>query len=246
MFLDENTREKGVKMKKILLLICLIFAFPAFSSTLEDDYKELSAELAFLKIKTAANLNILAPYIEKGNSVAMFLAAQMYESGELITKDEKKAFALYLKSAEKNPEAQFAVANMYMSGKGDEISLEKALEYYTKAFVNGDEKLKTLAEERIAQIKEIQKKELILKEMEAKALSAEPQAMLGLSEFCLSQGNVICAYVWLSLSRQMKAFEKTYSELDKAILQLTGSMTMAQLTQAEEEISTLEKILPKE
>jgi hypothetical protein len=41
----------------------------------------------------------------------------------------------------------------------------------------------------------------------------------------------------------MPEFEKTYSDLDKALSELTGFMTMTQLTQAEEEISKLQKIL---
>ena len=68
--------------------------------------------------------------------------------------------------------------------------------------------------------------------------------MIELSEFCLSQRNFVCSYVWLSLSRQMREFENSYQDLDKVILDLTGIMTIQELTQAEEEISKLQKLLP--
>ena len=150
-----------------------MFTLPVLASSLEDDYKELLPDIEFLNIQTAANLKILEPYIQKGNAVAMYMAAQMYESGELISKDETKAFELYLKSADKNPASQFAVANMYVAGKGCEPSLEKAIDYYQKAALNGDESLKTSAEQKIAELQNIQKKEALLKEIEIKALSAE-------------------------------------------------------------------------
>ena len=233
-------------MKKFLLFICFMCVLPTWASSLEDDYKELLPDIEFLNIQTGANLKILEPYIEKGNAVAMYMAAQMYENGELISKDETKAFELYLKSADKNPASQFAIANMYVAGKGCEQSLEKAIEYYQKAAVNGDESLKISAERKIAELENIQKKEAILKEMEIKALSADPQAMIGMAEFCVLQENFICSYVWLSLARQMPAFANAYSDLDKSLSKLMGFMTMSQLTQAEEEISTLQKFLPKE
>ena len=108
-------------LKRFFLILCFVFSYPAICASLEEDYKELLPEIEFLNIQTGANIKILEPYIEKGNSVAMYLLAQMYETGDVIEKNEQKAFELYLKSAQKNPDAQFAVANMYLKGKGTEV-----------------------------------------------------------------------------------------------------------------------------
>ena len=229
-------------MKRFLFFTCLFFTFSSNATTLEEDYALLAPNVEFLKIQTSVNLKLLEPYIEQGNSVAMYLAAQIYEKGELVEKDEKKAFDLYLESAKKNPDAQYAVANMYVEGKGTKASITDAIKYYKMAAQNCEGKIKSDAQNKLEELAKLERKANLLTELRNRALTAEPNAMIKLAEFCLSQENFICTYVWLSLCLQKEEFKENYTILENALSDLTGFMSMPQLTEAEEEIKQLQVI----
>lgn len=233
-----------MKISYIALSLCLC-ASGAFCSTLQEDYQEIAPQMEMLNIQSAASVGLLEPLIEKGNSVAMYLAASMYEEGKAVEKDEKKAFELYLKSAEKNPLSQMAVANMYANGRGTEISADKAIAYYEKVLSSDDEKLKDEAKDKIAKIKAVQDKENTIKETELRALAADPESMLEMAEFCVTQENFTCAYVWLTLSYNHPAMKANQDDLLKAIKEVAGQMTMPQLMEGAKKVNELQPILQK-
>lgn len=229
-------------MKIIVLFFSLFFSVSlGFASTLEEDYQEIAPEMDMLSLQSPAVLNLLEPYIQKGNSVAMFLAASFYEEGSFVEKDEKKAFELYLKAADKNPLAQMAVANMYAFGHGTEISIVDAMLYYDMVLKSNEETLKPLAAERIIFLNDILEKQEQTEKMEELALQGDPNAMLGLSQFCLGVENFVCAYIWLNLCQKHPAFTDSVDELQKIIDKLIGEMTMPQITEAEEELQKIQK-----
>lgn len=231
-------------MKVIYLFFSLFFITNiAFSGSLEEDYKELEPEINMLSIQSPAVLNLLEPYIQKGNSVATYLAASIYEKGSFVEKDEEKAFQLYLKAAEKNPLAQMAVANMYAFGRGTKVSIIDAMLYYDKVLKSNEENLKQLASEKIILLNNILETEEQIEKIEEAALQGNPNAMLGISQFCLGIEELVCAYIWLNLSQKHPAFADSVDELQKIIDELTGEMTMAQLTEAEEKLQKIQKNL---
>ncbi|MBP5534493.1 MAG: sel1 repeat family protein [Alphaproteobacteria bacterium] len=230
---------------KVFCLLLILMASSVFASTLEEDYRELEPQMDMLSIQTSAVLNLLEPYIQKGNSVAAYLAASIHEKGRLVEKDDKKALELYIKASDKIPQAQMKVGNMYAFGHGTDVSFADAITYYEKVLASDDEKLKTEAAERIIILNDIIEKEKIIKEKEMLALSGDPVSMLDVVYLCLSIDNPICAYVWLSLSLKHPAFEQSTNELQNMLDRLSGEMTIPQIMTAEEELQKITQALKK-
>lgn len=233
-------------MKAFILIFSLFFmANSVFASTLEEDLAEIKPQMDMLSVQTPAVLNLLDPLVQKGNAIAAYLAATIYENGRLVEKDEAKALELYIKAAEKMPKAQMKVAGMYAFGQGTEISFPHAIAYYGEVLKCDDENLKREAAERIIILGDIIKKEQAIKEREDAALKGEAGAMLDVANLCLSIDNFVCAYVWLSLSKKHPAFEKSAEELQDMIDRLSGEMTMSQIMEAEGELQKINQAAKK-
>lgn len=67
---------------------------------------------------------------------AICLLAECYEKGEGVSRDETKAFSLYLEGSEYNDYAAAKVGLFYEEGRIVEKDLQKAYEYYEKATAN--------------------------------------------------------------------------------------------------------------
>ena len=71
---------------------------------------------------------------EQGEPVAQYCIGIMYENGDGVEKDYKKAKEWYEKSAKQgNVEALVSLAIMYEEGKGVEPDFKKAISWYKKA-----------------------------------------------------------------------------------------------------------------
>lgn len=70
------------------------------------------------------------------NCPAICNLAECYEKGEGVTRDEPKAFALYLDGSKYDDYSAAKVALFYEEGRVVEKDLEKAYEYYSKATAN--------------------------------------------------------------------------------------------------------------
>ena len=223
------------------LLLLLFFVFPLHASTLEEDYAQLKPYQQLMVFPNTATINLLTPYAEKGNAVAAYILAAIYEEGKAVPKDENKAFELYLLSAQKNPLAQMAVANMYVSGRGTQINLEEAIHFYDMVIASNNEKIKEEAGINKTKLQQIIQTQNTLNELEKNALLSNPMAMMQMAELCLASENTVCGYIWLSLCRQNALFEQSFERIDDAIEELIPMMTMDELTTAEEEISLIQK-----
>ncbi len=233
-------------MKLFFITLSLIlFVFNAQSSTLQEDYQQIAPDMEMLMLQSSASLMLLEPYIAQGNSVAAFLAGSIYEEGQVVDKDEKKAFELYLKASDKNPQAQMAVANMYVDGRGTEHSIPQAMRYYEKVLNSDDEKLKETAALKIIILNQILENQKNLETLEIMALSGDPQSMKILSQFCLSKQDFICSYTWLALCQEHPAYKDSVEQLQDALETMMGEMTMSQISQAEDEIEKLKPIVFK-
>ncbi|MBO5997629.1 MAG: sel1 repeat family protein [Alphaproteobacteria bacterium] len=233
-------------MKRFGLFLFIVFtAHLAFATTWEEDYKELEPHADMLTIQTSAVLNLLEPYIQKGNAAAAYIAAAIHEQGKLVEKNEEKAFELYLKAAEKNPYAQMKVASMYTFGHGTDISFDDAMAYYEKVLRCDNANLRKEAAERIILLDDIIKKEEIIKEKQQLALSGDPTAMLEIVNICLSIDNYVCAYIWLTLSKKHPAFAQSEDDLQNMIDRLSGEMTMSQIMKAEDELGKISQAAKK-
>lgn len=94
-------------------------------------------------VKIGLNFNIekqLVKVANEGNPVHQFELGVAYYEGELIEKDDKKAFQWILKSAEQGySNAQLFLGAMYNEGVGVDQSDEKTLEWWIKAAEQGNE-----------------------------------------------------------------------------------------------------------
>ena len=71
---------------------------------------------------------------DQGHSKAQFNLGQMYQNGDGVTMDDKKAFEWYTKSAEQGyAGGQYSLGYMYRNSKGVTKDLKKAVECFTKA-----------------------------------------------------------------------------------------------------------------
>lgn len=230
---------------KAFCLFLIFMACGAFAGTLEEDFKELEPQKDLLAVQSSAVLNLLEPYIEKGNSVAAYLAANIHEKGRLVEKNEEKALELYKKASDKMPQAQMKTGDMYAFGHGTKVSFVDAMVYYEMVLRCDDEKLRTEAAEKIIILNDIMQKEKAIKEKEMLALNGDPTAMLDIANLCLSIDNFVCAYVWLSLSQKHPTFEQSANQLQDMIDRLSGEMTMSQIMEAEEELQKINQAAKK-
>jgi uncharacterized protein len=76
---------------------------------------------------------------EQGNAIDQFNVGTMYDYGQGVTKNYKKAIFWYTKAAQQGFfKAQHNLGVMYENGKGVPQDFKKAIYWYTKAAENGD------------------------------------------------------------------------------------------------------------
>ncbi len=86
-------------------------------------------------------LKILTKAHQLGNENASFEIAKMYDMGNAITQDYKKAFFWYEKSAiSGNSRAMYNLASMYTSGDGVDVSIPKATYWLKKSAALGNKR----------------------------------------------------------------------------------------------------------
>ncbi|MGJ8580747.1 MAG: tetratricopeptide repeat protein [Psychromonas sp.] len=84
-------------------------------------------------------VKIWLPLAEKGDAPAQYTIGWMYESGQGVKQDLKKAVYWYKKSAQQEYEAaQYVLGTLYEKGSGVEQNSETALRYYLLAAKQGD------------------------------------------------------------------------------------------------------------
>jgi len=136
-------------MARLFFLTVMLFAlagstfwYLAHDSTLKKGAMETLAK--FSKIKK------IQPLADAGNAEAQYKLAAIYETGDGASKNQKKAFDWYLKSAEKGFGAsQYKVGSMYASGVGVRQNFFMAAKWYRLAATFNKN---TLAEFRLGEL----------------------------------------------------------------------------------------------
>ena len=104
-------------IKLLMLLISLVLTFPVQADSTLDITKKA----------------------KQGDSEAQYNLALMYDNGDGIPKNEKKALHWYLESAKQgDSEAQLKLALMYIEGDGTPKNEKKALHWFTESAKQGD------------------------------------------------------------------------------------------------------------
>jgi TPR repeat protein len=104
---------KGVKMKKLLIILVLLFSCVAWAGDVED------AGAAFDKKDYATAIQKYKAAGIKGDALAQGMVGAMYEEGLGIKKNSAEAVKWYkLAAAQGNASAQINLGLMYDDGKG--------------------------------------------------------------------------------------------------------------------------------
>lgn len=126
-------------MKIFSPLVILTVALPLLSG-------QVAAQVRFSEGYEAAHsgnykkaVKIWLPLAKKGDAPAQYTIGWMYESGQGVKEDLKKAVYWYKKSAQQEYEAaQYVLGTLYEKGSGVEQNSEIALDYYLLAAKQGD------------------------------------------------------------------------------------------------------------
>lgn len=88
----------------------------------------------------ARAIRAATPEADKGNTDAIMTLAKLVFDGTGFPKDEKKAFAMYMRAANLgDPVAQLSVASLFETGRGTQVNTSAALVWYQKAAAQGNE-----------------------------------------------------------------------------------------------------------
>jgi len=118
-----------MKTKILLTLIFLSLSSGLMAQNAEQLYNQGKALYDAGKFTQA--FPIMLKSAEKGNKKAQYRLGRMYDKGEGVHEDNKKAFAWYLKAATQgHPKAQFQVGRCYKKGKAVAKDPEKAFKYF--------------------------------------------------------------------------------------------------------------------
>jgi TPR repeat protein len=122
-------------MRKLLVLIALIFAHTAWSGDMEDGwaaYDRKDYATAFTKFRSAAQL---------GNAAAQALVGMMYDEGIGVAQDYKEAVRWYQLAAQQGyADAQYNLGIMYKDGQGITQDYKEAVRWYKLAAQQGHAK----------------------------------------------------------------------------------------------------------
>ena len=134
-------------MRKILLAVVMLFSFSG-----------VQAECVYLSIPAECQAEA-----EKGNAIAQYILGFMYENGEGVSQDYRKAEKWYYKAAEQGiADAQYNLGKMYADSSGATQDYVMSHMWFSIAGENGDQdafnKRDSVAEKMTpSQIQEAQK-----------------------------------------------------------------------------------------
>lgn len=122
------------KLTPALIFLSLVYSSSVFSRAEFDDGYKATQEGNYERA-----ISLWKPLAEKGDAAAQYTLGWMYESGQGIEKDDKKAALWYTKSAQQgNMAAQYVLATMYSKGRGVIQNTAQAINWYTQAANQGD------------------------------------------------------------------------------------------------------------
>lgn len=105
----------------------LLSSFPAQAGLLEgrQAYIEKNWEKAIVELR---------PLADGGDAEALFLLGNMYNDGNGVTRDHRRAMELFQASAGREyPAAMVSIATMYATGLGVERSWKETVDWYSRA-----------------------------------------------------------------------------------------------------------------
>ncbi len=125
MFINGNPMKA---ISSLLLVASLIFPVPAMLATFEDGW-DLMYQGDFDKA-----YKIFFELSESGDPYGTFGLGVMYQFGNGVEKDEKKAMEYYVEAANEDVvEAMHNIGYLYQHGKGVDVDLKEAIKWYGKA-----------------------------------------------------------------------------------------------------------------
>ena len=125
MFINGNPMKA---ISPLLLIATLIFPVPAMLATFEDGW-DLMYQGDFDKA-----YKIFFELSESGDPYGTFGLGVMYQFGNGVEKDEKKAMEYYVEAANEDVvEAMHNIGYLYQHGKGVDVDLKEAIKWYGKA-----------------------------------------------------------------------------------------------------------------
>jgi len=113
---------------KALVLAGVLLASPFAHATLEDGIRAANEGEFAVALKEFQYL------ADKGFAPGIYELAKLYEGGYGVTRDYRKAAALYQQGVKKNhPDSMFALAVLYDEGKGVKLDHQMAVTLFEKA-----------------------------------------------------------------------------------------------------------------
>lgn len=121
-----RAEEKGVLAAKTALTVIGSYGYENLvKAELGEKRAQFEMALEYLSKSSSLDKTIALEWLqasaEQSYGPALFKLGKMYESGEIVEKNQQKAFDAYLEAAKlNNPDAQYAVSKMYKNGIGVE------------------------------------------------------------------------------------------------------------------------------
>ncbi len=125
-------------MRYILPLILFVLSLGPVYASQADRYFEFAME-KMREGNYAEAYCFLKPLAERGSSKAQYSLGWMYHNGYGLKINDEAAYFWWSQAAEKNPDAQFAIALLFEQGLGVKKDYDKAASYYVSAMQNGSE-----------------------------------------------------------------------------------------------------------
>lgn len=223
-------------MKRILLLVFVLFLMPSLVSAAE--FKD--AMIAYENREFEKAAEIFQTLADAGNLMAKLNLGRMYQMGRGVPASGLKAVSLYEEVAKEGDlEALVALAGLYQYGEPDvPQDTEKALQYYLKAAGQGSEE----AQIEIGRMYQDGSGSLQADRAEADKwlyMAAQQGGEEGLSEYADwidkrkgSERNAVEVYVYTAL-----AVQKGAVEMESRLAELKAELTPDQLKDAEKQIA---------
>lgn len=232
---------------KLIFATCILcfMNYPAFSgttSTASDLLKELE-DIGVYQQAREGNKNAIRQVHAKANSglvSAQVALGEMYEYGNGVKQDYKKAISWYLKAAKQGAaDAQTSLGLLYFSGKGVAKDFGYAFEWYKKASDQGDAFGQYLLGRMYLEGQGTsQNYEYALQMIEKSAEEGWPQAQFHLA-FIYSDGKItsknnVLAYKWAAIDKSRQNSNSEYFDVDSALInKLEKYMSRDEIQQAQ-------------
>ena len=118
-----------MNIKKLLLVMPLLFSFATYARDCATEFENKNYEKALVECTQEA---------EENDKVAQYNLARMYDDGEGIEQDKQKAVYWYTKAAEQGySSAQYNLALMYKYGDGIKQNKSLAKNYLKQSCSQG-------------------------------------------------------------------------------------------------------------